>query len=149
MENNREETENLVSNLTKSEAKRELIVLEKKISAHDKLYYNDSSPTISDEEYDILRRRYEEIENLFPDLISKESPSKRVGSPPSVGFSKVKHLSAMLSLQNAFNETEVEEFVKRIKKFLNLNNNEIIEMVAEPKIDGLSASLLYENGGPY
>ena len=146
MENNREETENLVSNLTKSEAKRELIVLEKKISAHDKLYYNDSSPTISDEEYDILRRRYEEIENLFPDLISKESPSKRVGSPPSVGFSKVKHLSAMLSLQNAFNETEVEEFVKRIKKFFNLNNNEIIEMVAEPKIDGLSASLLYENG---
>ncbi len=117
------------------------------IAAHDKRYYQDDAPTVSDAEYDALRRRYDAIEQRFPELRTLESLSLRVGAAPTGRFKKVRHAMPMLSLGNAFSADEVVEFVERIRRFLRLPENEPLAFTAEPKIDGLSMSLRYEAGG--
>ncbi len=135
-----------VAELSRDQAARELARLAAEIAEHDRLYYQQSAPRISDAEYDALKRRNAEIETRFPDLIRPDSPSRRVGAPPAAGFAKVAHTQPMLSLDNAFDETDVRDFVERVRRFLGLATDEVLEMVAEPKIDGVSASLRYEAG---
>lgn len=132
--------------LAKVEAEKEHEELAKQIAEHDKLYYQDDSPKISDAEYDELRKRLEAIEQQFPELASANSPTQKVGAEPSRKFSKVKHNVPMLSISNAFSEEDVDEFIERVRRFLNLADDELIEVFAEPKIDGLSFSARYENG---
>lgn len=133
-----------VKKLTEEQAKIELQCLAKEIAKHDKLYYEFDNPAISDEEYDLLRKRNEEIEKQFPNLILKESPSKLIGSKISVKFQKVRHNSPMLSLTNSFSIKGIQDFINRTKKALNTQQK--IEIISEPKIDGLSAALIYKNG---
>ncbi|WP_315838064.1 NAD-dependent DNA ligase LigA [Bradyrhizobium prioriisuperbiae] len=133
-----------VEHLTHAQAKAELVRLALEISLHDKRYYQDDAPKISDAEYDALRRRVGDIEARFPDLLTAESPSQRVGAQPLGRFAKVRHAVPMLSLGNAFSDEDVADFIERIQRFLKLD--EIPAIVAEPKIDGLSLSLRYQNG---
>jgi DNA ligase (NAD+) len=135
-----------VDELTLEEAVEELERLAKDIAEHDKLYYQEDAPKISDAEYDALRLRNAAIEARFPELIREDSPSKRVGAAPQEKFSKVRHRVAMLSLSNAFAEEDVREFVGRVRRFLNLDGGTAIDVTAEPKIDGLSLSIRYERG---
>jgi len=135
-----------VSSLTEKQAKAEHARLAGEIAAHDKRYYQEDAPVISDAEYDRLRQRYQAIEARFPDLRTLESLTMRVGAAPARGFAKVRHAVPMLSLDNAFSDEDVAEFVERIRRFLRLDENEKIKFTAEPKIDGLSLSLRYENG---
>jgi DNA ligase (NAD+) len=135
-----------VADLTPAQARKELAALAREIAEHDARYYGEAAPAVADEVYDALRRRNEEVEQCFPDLVRADSPSNRVGAPPSPGFAKVRHRVPMLSLQNAFSDEEVADFVARVRKFLGLGDEQILTLVAEPKIDGLSASLRYERG---
>src|SRR5215467_11812047 len=132
--------------LTEAEAKAELKRLAAEIAAHDKRYYQDDAPTVSDAEYDSLRQRNVAIEARYPNLVRADSPSRRVGAAPAAKFAKVRHAVPMLSLDNAFAEQDVLDFVGRIRRFLRLPEDEEIAFSAEPKIDGLSISLRYENG---
>jgi DNA ligase (NAD+) len=132
--------------LTDAEAKKELERLAKEIAEHDRRYYQDDAPTISDAEYDALRRRNNEIEAAFPELIRADSPSQRVGAKPAERFPKVRHSRPMLSLDNAFTSEDVRDFVARIHRFLGLSPDEEVALIAEPKIDGMSLSLRYEKG---
>ena len=132
--------------LTEDEAKAELARLAKEIAEHDRRYYQDDAPTVTDAEYDALRRRNDDIEKRFPELIRHDSPSQRVGAKPAERFEKVRHSRPMLSLDNAFTEEDVRDFVARVRRFLGLPESEEIVLVAEPKIDGLSSSLRYEKG---
>src|SRR5207248_3085354 len=106
----------------------------------------DDAPTITDAEYDALRRRYVDIEERFPELRTLESLTVKVGAAPSGRFAKVRHAVPMLSLDNAFSEEDVTRFVERIRRFLMLGADEPLAFTAEPKIDGLSMSLRYEKG---
>lgn len=133
-----------VEALTAEEAADELAALAGEIAAHDRAYHQDDAPTISDADYDALRRRNEAIEAHFPDLRLADGPSAKVGAPGRTGFRKVRHSVPMLSLGNAFAEEEVADFCDRVVRFLKLD--EPPDMLAEPKIDGLSLSLRYENG---
>jgi DNA ligase (NAD+) len=135
-----------VEELNEKQAKAEHARLEAEIGKHDVAYYQKDAPTVSDAEYDALRRRYEAIEAAFPNLRTLESLSRKVGAAPARGFAKVRHAVPMLSLQNAFDAEEVADFVGRIRRFLNLKEDEPIAFTAEPKIDGLSMSLRYEHG---
>jgi DNA ligase (NAD+) len=135
-----------VDELTEKQAKAEYARLQAEIAAHDRRYYQDDAPTVSDAEYDALRRRYNEIETRFPDLRTLESLSLKVGAAPARGFAKLRHRVPMLSLDNAFSEEDVRDFVERIRRFLKLSADEPIVFMAEPKIDGLSMSLRYEGG---
>ena len=135
-----------VGKLTSTEALAELDFLKKTITAHDIAYYQYDRPSVADSEYDALRLRLEAIEKAFPKLIKIDSPTKRVGAAPATGFEKVSHSVPMLSLSNAFDSEDVVEFVSRIRRFLGLNENITVEIVCEPKIDGLSVSLRYEKG---
>ncbi len=135
-----------VEDLTEKEARTELARLAMEIGHHDALYYQQDAPEVSDADYDALRQRNEAIEARFPKLVRSDSPSKRVGAPVAVGFAKVRHSRPMLSLSNVFSDEEAREFVARVRRFLGLAAEDPIEIVAEPKIDGLSASLRYENG---
>ncbi len=135
-----------VAKLTEKQAALELERLAQEIAAHDEAYYQNDAPSISDAAYDKLRKRNADIEKRFPNLVRPDSPSGRVGAAPLDKFEKVKHQRPMLSLDNAFDDNDVNEFIKRIRRFLNLNENEIVDVTAEPKIDGLSASLRYEEG---
>ncbi|MEM9473240.1 MAG: NAD-dependent DNA ligase LigA [Pseudomonadota bacterium] len=135
-----------VAALTPLEATDELERLAAEIARHDEAYHREDAPVISDADYDALRRRNDEIEAAFPDLVLANSPSQRVGAAPSEKFGKVRHAVSMLSLGNAFADEDVHEFVARIRRFLKLADDEVVEVTAEPKIDGLSISLRYENG---
>ncbi|MEL6323373.1 MAG: NAD-dependent DNA ligase LigA [Pseudomonadota bacterium] len=135
-----------VEDLTEAQAKAELARLTIEIRTADAAYYQDDAPYLSDADYDALRRRNLEIEVRFPDLKRADSPSDQVGAPVADGFSKVEHGEAMLSLDNAFNDEDVSEFTARIRRFLGLSSEEAIAITAEPKIDGLSLSLLYQSG---
>ncbi len=139
-------TDRSVDEMTMEDAAEELAFLAKEIARHDRLYHQQDTPEISDGDYDLLRRRNQAIEAAFPDLIRPDSPSHRVGAEPATGFEKVTHRAPMLSLDNAMNDEDVAEFLKRVRRFLNFAEDEPIDLVAEPKIDGLSASLRYENG---
>lgn len=132
--------------LTARQAKAEHTRLAADIAAHDRRYYQEDEPTVSDAEYDTLRRRYDAIEARFPDLRTLESLSRKVGAPPVARFAKVRHAVPMLSLDNAFDEDDVADFVGRVRRFLRLGEDEPIVFCAEPKIDGLSMSLRYEDG---
>ena len=135
-----------VADLTEAQAKAELKRLAAEIGAHDRRYYQEDAPTVSDAAYDALRRRNEEIEARFPELVRTDSPSRRVGAEPSQKFAKVRHAVPMLSLGNAFADAEVGEFVDRLRRFLRLPADEKVVFTAEPKIDGLSCTLRYEGG---
>jgi len=139
-------SESSIESLTEEEAAVELKRLAKDIAAHDARYYQDDAPTISDAEYDALRLRNNEIEARFPELIRPDSPTRRVGAQPARGFAKVRHAFPMLSLDNAFDDGDVGDFVERIRRFLKLASDEPLAFTAEPKIDGLSLSLRYERG---
>ena len=135
-----------VDELTATEAASELDRLASEIWRHDRLYYLDSTPNITDAAYDELRRRNQMIEARFSHLKRTDSPSLRVGAPPAEGFAKVEHGTPMLSLDNAFDSDDVTEFFARVSRFLGLNSEEPINVVGEPKIDGISASVRYEYG---
>lgn len=137
-----------VDDLTEVEARRELRLLAKEITAHDKRYYMDEAPVITDADYDQLRRRNEAIEARFPGEMRKDSPTTRVGAPAAVsqGFAKVRHAVPMLSLQNAFDDDDVMEFEARIRRFLSLDEATPVSLVAEAKIDGLSLNVRYIDG---
>jgi DNA ligase (NAD+) len=135
-----------VDALTEAAAKAELERLAAEIGAHDRRYYQEDAPTVSDAEYDALRRRNEAIEARFPHLVRPDSPSGRIGAAPAAKFAKVRHAVPMLSLGNAFSAEEVADFVGRVRRFLRLAAEERLDFTAEPKIDGLSCSLRYEGG---
>ena len=135
-----------VDQLTESAAREELDRLTAELARHDALYHGQDAPEISDADYDALKRRALEIEDLFPDLTSAASPSQVVGAAASSQFAPVRHGVPMLSLDNAFSAEEVTDFVARIRRFLKLPVDEAVAFVGEPKIDGLSASLRYEDG---
>src|SRR5476649_2308800 len=135
-----------IATLTKAQAKVELKRLALEIEGHDRRYYQDDAPKISDAAYDALRQRVNAIEARFPELVTSESPSQKVGAKPSGRFAKVRHAVPMLSLDNAFAEEDVVDFVGRIRRFLKLGEDDRIDFSAEPKIDGLSMSLRYEAG---
>ena len=135
-----------VDKLTETEVKQELDRLASTIAEHDRRYHVEDAPAISDSSYDALRRRNDEIERRFPKLVRADSPSHRVGAAMSDKFAKVVHAKSMLSLDNAFVDQDVHDFALRVRKFLGLKETDELILTAEPKIDGLSASLRYENG---
>ena len=135
-----------IDKLTPAQAKAELKRLVVEIGEHDKRYYQEDAPTVSDAVYDALRRRNDAIEQRFPELIRADSPSRRIGAPPAQKFAKIRHAVPMLSLGNAFSDEEVSEFVERVRRFLRLPQDEKVAVVAEPKIDGLSCTLRYQGG---
>ncbi|MEO0410722.1 MAG: NAD-dependent DNA ligase LigA [Pseudomonadota bacterium] len=135
-----------VKDLTEKEAARALAQLAMDITFHNARYHGEDDPAISDAAFDALVRRNEAIETRFPHLIRKDSPSRQVGAKASSKFAKVQHRVRMLSLGNAFNEEDVTEFLARIRRFLKADEDTQIALMAEPKIDGLSISLRYEDG---
>jgi DNA ligase (NAD+) len=135
-----------VAKLTKAQARVEHMRLTMEIEGHNERYYQDDAPVITDAEYDALRQRFNAIEARFPEFVTGDSPSQKVGAAPSGRFAKVRHAVPMLSLDNAFAEADVADFVGRIRRFLKLGDDDAIDFSAEPKIDGLSMSLRYERG---
>jgi DNA ligase (NAD+) len=135
-----------VAELDEDAAGAELAWLVHEIERHDRLYYAHDAPEIPDADYDELRRRNDAIEKHFPALIRPDSPSRRIGAPPVEAFAKVRHAVPMLSLDNAMADEAILEFVARVRRFLNLPADAPLDLVAEPKIDGLSCSLRYEQG---
>lgn len=135
-----------VEALSETEARAELERLAKAIARADRLYYGEDAPELTDAEYDAMRARNAAIEARFPDLKREDSPSDRVGTAPSGGFAKAAHAAPMLSLDNAFSEEDVFDFIARIRRFLGLEETAGVAVTAEPKIDGLSLSLTYSAG---
>ena len=132
--------------MNKEDVIKHLKNLVSQIEYHDNLYYNKDLPEISDAEYDQLRIQNKNLEIEFPDLVLPNSPSNKVGSSLTSTFNKVSHVVPMLSLGNTFTNKEVEEYINKTRRFLKINQNENMEFIAEPKIDGLSATLIYKNG---
>ncbi len=132
--------------MTLEEARKLAEKLREEINYHNYRYYVLNDPVISDEEYDQLMRQLMELEEKFPELVTPDSPTQRVGAPPREGFTTVTHSIPMLSLQDARNEEEIREFDARTKRFLNLPPEAVIEYVAEPKFDGLSCEIVYQDG---
>ena len=127
-------------------AETRLTALRTRMAEAEAAYYQHDDPIISDADYDALRAEVLAIEGRFPDLVTADSPSQTVGAAPAGGFAKVTHARAMLSLSNAFDDDDVVEFFGRVRRFLSLGEDEPVELTCEPKIDGLSAALTYENG---
>ena len=138
-------TDKPVDSLTLEEAETELARLAGEIGEHDRRYYAEDAPTVSDAEYDALRQRNAAIEARFPELVREDSPSRKVGTAPSGTFGKVVHAVPMLSLDNVFSDEDVRDFVASVRRFLAFPADREIVFTAEPKIDGLSMSLRYEN----
>ncbi|WP_196257760.1 NAD-dependent DNA ligase LigA [Pelagibacterium limicola] len=138
--------EDEVSALPLEDAKAELDRLHALIERADKAYFQKDAPEISDADYDAAKRRYIAIETEFPELRRPDSLAERVGAPPAEGFAKVRHAVPMLSLSNAFDDQDVADFVARARKFFERDKGLELAFTAEPKIDGLSASLRYERG---
>ncbi len=134
-----------IQDLSEEQAAAELAFLAAEIARHDELYHAKDAPQISDAEYDALRRRNLAIEQRFPALVRADSPSRRVGAPVVETFAKVVHRRPMLSLENAFSDEDVRDFAERNRRFLRLPEDVPLALTAEPKIDGLSLSLRYEN----
>ena len=132
--------------MNKEKTIKQLEDLAAQIEYHDNLYYNNDLPEISDAEYDKLRLQNKNLETQFPELVLSNSPSNRVGVAVTSSFKKVNHVIPMLSLGNTFTENEVEEYLNKTRRFLKINQDENMEFVAEPKIDGLSATLIYKKG---
>ena len=135
-----------VAKLTAEQAAKELERLAGEIAEHDRRYHSDDAPTVTDAEYDALRRRNLAIEQAFPDLVRSDSSSMRVGGAVSEKFEKHRHAMPMLSLDNAFSDDDVRDFAERVRRYLRLPADSALPITAEPKIDGLSLSLRYENG---
>jgi DNA ligase (NAD+) len=135
-----------VETLSADEAAGEHKSLAAAIAEADVLYHQKDAPTLTDAEYDALRRRFEAIEARFPELAQPGGVSTSVGAAPSSAFAKVKHRVPMLSLANSFADEDVTDFVDRLRRFLDWPAAEALAITAEPKIDGLSCSLRYENG---
>jgi DNA ligase (NAD+) len=132
--------------LSLAKAREEHSRLQAEIAEHDRRYHGEDAPTISDAEYDALRRRYTALEETFPKLADADSANRKVGAAPSEKFAKVRHRVPMLSLGNIFADEEAEEFCARVRRFLGLSDGAPLDVVAEAKIDGLSCSLRYEDG---
>ena len=132
--------------MEKEKAIKKLKSLAEQIEYHNNLYYNNDSPEISDAEYDNLRIKNTELEKQFPNLVLPNSPSNKVGAELKSSFKKVQHLVPMLSLGNTFTKQDVENYINKTKRFLQIDSNSNLEFLAEPKIDGLSATLIYKNG---
>ncbi|MDE0779211.1 MAG: NAD-dependent DNA ligase LigA [Alphaproteobacteria bacterium] len=132
--------------MTDTDSRAELAQLSEELRGHNAAYYQDDAPVISDAAYDALFSRLQAIEAAFPELRTEDSPTQNVGAAPSQGFAKVQHSIPMLSLGNAFDDDDVSEFLTRIHRFLSIDETDPVEIVGEPKIDGLSVSLRYENG---
>ena len=132
--------------MEKEEVIKKLKRLAEQIEYHNNLYYNNDSPEISDAEYDNLRIKNMELEKQFPNLVLPNSPSKKVGAELNSSFKKVQHFVPMLSLGNTFTKQDVENYINKTKRFLQIDSNSNLEFLAEPKIDGLSATLIYKNG---
>ena len=136
----------------KNSANIKINKLRAEIKKHDNLYYNENKPIITDHEYDKLRRGLQDLEQAYPDLLTPSSPTQKVGASPAKSFQKIKHLKPMLSLDNAFNDGEMHAFMERVEKRLSQDSSKQsqlsmpMEFMAEPKIDGLSVSCLYDNG---
>jgi DNA ligase (NAD+) len=135
-----------VTELTEAEAKKELARLAMEIGHHRALYYQKDAPEITDADFDALVQRNEAVEKRFPALKRADSPTEKVGAAPAAGFAKVRHLEPMLSLDNAFSREDVEDFLGKIRRFLGIKAETDIPLALEPKMDGLSANLRYENG---
>ena len=135
-----------VEDLSEDRARAELARLAEEIARHDALYHGKDRPEISDADYDALKRRNDAIEARFPALVRPDSPSRRVGAAPSVTFAQVVHARPMLSLDNTFSDEDVADFVASVYRFLGRLPDDSIAFTAEPKIDGLSMSIRYENG---
>ncbi len=135
-----------IESLSEAQARREHARLGEEIAAHDRRYYTEDAPTVSDADYDELRRRYEAIEAAFPEFATPDSLTKKVGAAPSEKFAKVRHRVPMLSLGNVFRDEEVADFVTRVRRFLGFGLEAPLAITAEPKIDGLSCSLRYIKG---
>ncbi len=123
------------------QAAKRLEQLRDEIRKHDRFYYDEATPTISDREYDRLYKQLVDLETQFPDLVTPDSPTQRVGGKPLQAFEQVPHLISMLSLDNTYSEQEVKNFHARIQRLLP---NEKIPVVIEPKVDGVAVSLIYE-----
>ncbi len=134
------------SALSLEEATAEHADIQARIAEADKHYHQEDAPTISDADYDKLRRRLKQLEKRFPELHQAGDASEKVGAAPATGFAKVRHARPMLSLDNAFEDADVVDFLDRIRRFLGLGEDVGLTILAEPKIDGLSASLRYEQG---
>ncbi len=132
--------------MTPTHAADRLATLAAEIARHNRLYHDQDAPEISDADYDALMRENAAIEAEYPDLVRADSPARQVGAVPSGHLAKVPHAKPMLSLDNAFADAEVEEFVARVRRFLALPDDVEVALTAEPKIDGLSCSLRYEKG---
>ena len=139
-------TDKPVSDLTPDEAESELARLAEAIAAADIAYHQNDAPEITDAEYDALRLRNAAIEAAFPTLVRPDTPTGMVGAPPAEGFAKVRHGEPMLSLAKAYSDADVLDFIERGRRFFERDKDLDIAFTAEPKIDGLSASLRYENG---
>ncbi|HEU5046543.1 MAG TPA: NAD-dependent DNA ligase LigA [Rickettsiales bacterium] len=132
--------------ISHQQAKEEIARLSAEIRHHDKLYHQQDNPEVTDAEYDVLKRKLEALEKQFPDLALSDSPTQKVGYTPAERFAKVRHKVPMLSLNNAFTREDVEDWLERIRRFLGLESGDVIEVVPQLKIDGLSFSARYENG---
>lgn len=132
--------------MNREAAQKRIAALSEEIRGHDTRYYQHDAPSISDAAYDALRRELENLENQYPELRRSDSPTQKVGATAGEGFSKVKHAVPMLSLSNAFSEEDVAEFIQRVRRFLELEDNAEVDLVCEPKIDGLSFTARFENG---
>ena len=129
--------------MTQAEAKKRHAQLVEEIRRHDRAYYVEAKPVISDQEYDRLYHELLDLEKQFPELATPDSPSQRVGGAPLSEFKSVRHAVPMMSLDNTYSQEEVRDFVKRVQKLLP---DEKLEWVVEPKVDGVAVSLRYENG---